>query len=86
MMISGHVITKYSMRRGVAPSLFPTAGTTFPPDTFLYNASLFSFPAAWLIHSLRHATRATSLSEGGSYARQPANLLSWQGQLVAGVT
>ena len=31
------------MRRGFAPSPFPTAGTTFPLDTFLYNASLFSF-------------------------------------------
>ena len=31
------------MRRGVAPSPFPTAGTTFPLDTLLFNASLFSF-------------------------------------------
>jgi hypothetical protein len=28
--IFGHVIAQYSMRRGVAPSPFPTAGTTFP--------------------------------------------------------
>jgi len=74
------------MRRGVAPSLFPTAGTTFPLDTLLFNASLFPFPAAWLIHSLRHATRATSLIEGGYIARQPANLLSCPGRFVAGVT
>ena len=43
MLIFGYVIAKYSMRRGVAPSPFPTAGTTFPLDTFLFNASLFSF-------------------------------------------
>ena len=43
MVISGYVIAKYSMRRGVAPSHFPTAGTTFPLDTLLFNASLFSF-------------------------------------------
>ena len=46
MLIFGYVIAKYSMRRGVAPSPFPTAGTTFPLDTLLFNASLFSFPAA----------------------------------------
>ena len=65
------------MRRGVAPSPFPTAETTFPLDTFLLTLRFFPFPAACLIHSLRHATRATSLMEGGYIARQPANLLSW---------
>ena len=53
--IFGHVIAQYSMRRGFAPSPFPTAGTTFPLDTLLFNASLFSFSRGQLIHSLRHA-------------------------------
>ena len=43
MLFFGHVIAQYSMRRGFAPSPFPTAGTTFPLDTLLFNASLFSF-------------------------------------------
>ena len=34
------------MRRGVAPSLFPTAGTTFPLDTLLLTLRFFPFPAA----------------------------------------
>ena len=70
------------MRRGFAPSRIPTAGTTFPLDTFLFNASLFSFSRGRL-YSLPPSRfqRATSLMEGGSYARQPANLLSWQSQL-----
>ena len=42
--IFGHVIAQYSMRRGVAPSLFPTAGTTFPLDTILLTLRFFLFP------------------------------------------
>ena len=49
------------MRRGVAPSLFPTAGTTFPLDTFIFNASLFFFPRGQLytmakLHVAREST------------------------------
>ena len=40
--ILGFVIAKPCMRRGFAPSRIPTAGTTFPLDTLLFNASLFS--------------------------------------------
>ena len=68
--IFGHVIAQYSMRRGVAPSLFPTAGTTFPLDTFLLTLRFFLFPRPALFY--------------GYIARQPANLLSWQGQLATG--
>ena len=42
--ILGFVIAKPCMRRGFAPSRIPTAGTTFPLDTLLFNASLFPFP------------------------------------------
>ena len=41
------------MRRGFAPSLFPTAGTAFPPDTLLFNASLFCFSRGVVLLSLR---------------------------------
>ena len=70
--IFGHVIAQYSMRRGVAPSPFPTAGTTFPLDTFLLTLRFFPFPAASSILWL-HCT-------------SPANLLSCPGQFVAGFT
>ena len=68
--IFGHVIAQYSMRRGVAPSPFPTAGTTFPLDTLLLTLRFFSFPAASPILKL--------------YCTSPANLLSWQGRLATG--
>ena len=45
------------MRRGVAPSHIPTAGTTFPLDTLLFNASLFSFSRGVILFSTSGATR-----------------------------
>ena len=46
------------MRRGVSPSHIPTAGTTFPLDTFLFNASLFSFSRGQLYSmAILHVTR-----------------------------
>jgi len=55
------VTAKYSMRRGVAPSRIPTAGTTFPLDTLLFNASLFLFSRGQLytkaeLHVAREST------------------------------
>ena len=55
------------MRRGVAPSHIPTAGTTFPLDTLLLTLRFFLFPRPTLLY--------------GYIARQPAILLSWQSQL-----
>ena len=53
------------MRRGVAPSPFPTAGTTFPLDTFLFNASLFSFSRGELysMAALNVARESTVVAE-----------------------
>ena len=52
------------MRRGVAPSPFPTAGTTFPLDTLLFNASLFSFSRG-VAYSLPPSRYACHLPHGG---------------------
>ena len=69
------------MRRGVAPSLFPTAGTTFPLDTLLFNASLFSFSRGQLIHSLRHAFSVPSQHATGmlAYSRRLSGGVSAMG-------
>jgi len=60
------------MRRGVAPSPFPTAGTTFPLDTLLFNASLFSFSRGQLysmaiLHVARESTVVVGLISGKLY-------------------
>ena len=59
MMISGHVIAKCLYATGLCPFVIPhrrnyVPAGHLPPTTLLF----FPFPAAWLIHSLRHATRA----------------------------
>ena len=59
------------MRRGVAPSLFPTAGTTFPLDTLLFNASLFSFSRG-VAYSLPPSRYACHLPHGGRPLKPPS--------------
>ncbi len=53
------------MRRGFAPSHIPTAGTTFPLDTLLFNASLSSFSRGQLYSmAILHVARESTVVAG----------------------
>ena len=70
------------MRRGFAPSPFPTAGTTFPLDTFLFNASLFFFPRGQLytmakLHVAREFTVVAGPISDRLYIEVNALDVSW---------